>query len=70
MKTLVSLLLACSVLSCSNPPAPKTVETDLCKARAAFKTAEFAEPGLYPTPGSLRAQVEEAEDAFCATVRP
>lgn len=53
------------------PPAPATVklrEDQLCELRAVEREA-YAAPGgekLAPVPGSLRAQIETAEDKFCA----
>jgi hypothetical protein len=49
----------------------KTVkaEADLCKARAQYKAFALLAGGrLDPAPGSARASLEAAEDAFCAGV--
>lgn len=58
-------------VGCSNPPTPAQidkVESDLCKARATYKLIAAAAGGrLDPLPGSPRAKLEAAEDAFCAT---
>ena len=63
MKTIAIALL---LVSCSNPPPAKTVEKDLCLARADYKAS-----GIAPAaPGSIRAKLEAAEDAFCATLTP
>ncbi len=62
MKKLILLLL----VGCSNPPSAKTVEKDLCAARAAYVIATGGK--LDPAPGSPRAKLEAAEDAFCATL--
>ncbi len=44
-----------------------TVELDLCRARAEYRLLAAAAGGvLDPAPGSLRARLEEDEDAFCA----
>ncbi len=79
MKKIPGLLfvIACFVLgaaiplACSNPPTPAQidkVESDLCKARATYKLIAAAAGGkLDPLPGSPRAKLEAAEDAFCAT---
>jgi len=48
----------------------KTVETDLCKARTVEKGLEAADSSLAPKPDSVRAKIEVAEDAFCATIKP
>lgn len=62
---------AASVVQCSScTPAQQqkiqTVETKLCKARAAYKLAAIAAGGaLDPKPGSARAELERDEDAFC-----
>lgn len=67
MKTLI---LCFVIIGCSTPaPSPKTVETDLCAARAAYKAVAAAAGGkLDPAPGSARAKLEAAEDALCATL--
>lgn len=63
------LAIACLLVSCSNPPSAKTVEKDLCNARAAYKLAAIEANGKWnPEPGSPRAQLEASEDAFCATL--
>lgn len=42
-----------------------SAENQLCKVRAEFRIAELADVTLVPSPGSLRAKIEDAEDAFC-----
>ena len=64
------LLLSLILVGCANPPSPKTVELDLCKARSAVKILEAADSSLAPKPSSVRAEVEKAEDALCAMVGP
>ncbi len=59
--------LALLLIGCSNPPTPKAVELDLCQARSAVRLLEV-ETGNTPAPGSTRAALEGAEDAFCATI--
>lgn len=57
-----------AVDACSRvPPAVSTVELDLCRARASWRVVAAAAGGaLDPTPGSVRARLEQAEDAFCS----
>lgn len=63
MKKLILLL---ALVGCSGSQSKTaSVETDLCKARSAFRIAEIADSGLHPASGSLRAKLEEAEDSFC-----
>jgi len=62
-----SILLCALLFGCSNPPSAKSVEVDLCAARAAFKALEVSDPSLAPAPGSLRAKIEVDEDIVCAT---
>jgi hypothetical protein len=54
------IAVAVSLAGCSSTPAARTVETDLCEARAGG--------ALDPKPGSARAKLEAAEDALCAIV--
>ncbi len=57
-----------SIVACSNSnqkPAASAIEADLCKTRTAFRVAEIADSTLAPSPGTLRAKIEDAEDAFC-----
>jgi len=63
-----SVLLVLALVGCSNPPSAKSVEVDLCAARAAFKALEVTDPKLSPEPGSLRAKIEVDEDIVCATL--
>ncbi len=63
MKTLA---LCALLFGCANPPSAKAVETDLCNARALYKVS--TDGSLDPEPGSPRAKLEAAEDAFCATL--
>lgn len=57
---------------CAARPTPAQfarAESDLCKARAAYKLVAFAAGGaLDPKPGSPRATLEAAEDALCSEV--
>lgn len=61
---------AASVQACSSSQAQAKVakaEADLCAARAAYKLADAATGNrLDAAPGSPRASLEAAEDAFCA----
>lgn len=63
-----SLLLLAFLMLSSCTPQAKTVEVDLCKARAEFKLLEAADPSLMPKPGGIRERIEIAEDALCLGV--
>jgi hypothetical protein len=58
------------VWSCANTPQgvkAAQAEADICRARAEYKqVAALARGRLDPAPGSQRARLEAAEDAFCA----
>ncbi len=62
---LLLFLVACST---TQQKTASTVESDLCKARAAFKLAESVTPSLQPAETSKRAELEKAEDLFCASL--
>lgn len=69
-------VIACGVggfltaAGCTNTPKAADVtkvELDLCRARVTYKLLAAAAGGaLDPAPGSPRAELEQAEDAFCA----
>ena len=67
MKTTLLMFL---FLGCSHSYTMKQAEEDFCQARAAYKQAAKLNPELAPTPGSRREVIENAEDAFCATLNP
>lgn len=54
--------------SCTPEQQAKTAkaENDLCKLREAEQSAEAIYPSIAPPHGSIRAEIETAEDAFCA----
>ncbi len=54
------------LVGCSNLPPAKTIELDLCNARATYVIASGGQ--LDPAPGSPRAKLEAAEDKLCATL--
>ncbi len=61
------------VLACVGTPVQQAkyvkAETDLCKARAAYRLLAASANGMLdPMPGSPRAQLEAAEDALCLVV--
>lgn len=61
------ILVSALLFGCSNPPPPRTIELDLCAARAAYKVVAAAANGkLDPEPGSLRAKLEADEDVLCS----
>lgn len=64
---LSSALAAIALDACHAPPPPKAAaaEASLCKARSEWLLAVAVDPSLAPAPGSLRARLEAAEDAFC-----
>lgn len=67
----VALGVSSSVVvnSCTPEQQAKTAkaEADLCKLRGAERDAEAVYPSLTPAQGSIREQIESAEDAFCAS---
>lgn len=61
------IVAACSSSSTS-PAKTAAREAEFCAARATYKLAAAAAGGaLDPAPGSPRAKLEAAEDAFCET---
>lgn len=57
--------------ACTGTPDERLVkaakaESDLCKLRAFARAAEAAIPGGAPEEGTIRHQIESAEDALCA----
>jgi hypothetical protein len=50
----------------SVPPVVAKAEADVCKLRADWLLAVAIDPSLAPSPGSLRARLEAAEDSMCA----
>ncbi len=66
--TLVGGMLIVLAMLLTGCKSAKTAEYDLCKARAEYKLANAAAGGVFdPKPGSPRAKLEAAEDAFCAS---
>ncbi len=72
---MAGLLFASAVIaaqSCSATPAQKAraaqSEIDLCRLRQVAAGLEAINPDLRPPEGSVRAQIEAAEDALCARV--
>lgn len=67
---LVASSFILGMVACSSSQAQAKVakaEADLCAARAAYKLADAATGNrLDAAPGSPRASLEAAEDAFCA----
>lgn len=66
----VVFVAAWGTASCASSPEHEAkvaaVEAKLCAARADYKLAAALAAGrLDPLPGSPRAKLEEAEDAFC-----
>ena len=59
------LFILLILVGCSSQKPAASVETQLCRVRAEFRIAELADVTLVPSPGSLRAKIENAEDAFC-----
>lgn len=63
MKKLIVVLM---LVGCSSTPSART--SAFCAARLAYKLATGGK--LDARPGSPRAKLEAAEDAFCAIVKP
>ena len=62
--------VVCCVSTAQERAKVTAVEAKLCAARADYKVAAVLAGGrLEPTPGSARAAIEAAEDAFCLALQ-
>ena len=68
LKPLIMIAILLTACTPSEQAKVKTVEVDLCKARATFRALEEVDSSLAPADGSPRAKIEKAEDTLCASL--